>query len=213
MNRPIALAMAIIAVFLAALYAFVSLRSPTSGASGNATSIASGGAVGSATASGEHVNASEYLMAVEALKGILERARSVYLAALARGNGSGVYLTEPYSNLSRGLILNSTIVNETLLTIGNTSYTYVILNVYNASSGWNFTPQRVEVDGVVAELLPRNQTVTYTGGQPYEYLITYDGRAYRGTVWVMGVGLSLRFHEFVFNPSSSYPLSGSPRLG
>ncbi|MFP3203794.1 MAG: hypothetical protein RXR43_16800 [Sulfolobus sp.] len=29
----------------------------------------------------------------------------------------------------------------------------------------------------------------------------------------IGVGLSLRFHEFVFNLSSSFPLSGSPRLG
>jgi len=28
-----------------------------------------------------------------------------------------------------------------------------------------------------------------------------------------GVGLSLRFHEFVFNLSSSFPLFGSPRLG
>jgi hydrogenase expression/formation protein HypC len=27
---------------------------------------------------------------------------------------------------------------------------------------------------------------------------------------IMGVGLSLRFHEFVFNLSSSFPLSGSP---
>jgi hypothetical protein len=26
----------------------------------------------------------------------------------------------------------------------------------------------------------------------------------------LGVGLSLRFHEFVFNLSSSFPLSGSP---
>ncbi|PVU77866.1 hypothetical protein DDW12_05350 [Sulfolobus islandicus] len=26
----------------------------------------------------------------------------------------------------------------------------------------------------------------------------------------IGVGLSLRFHEFVFNLSSSFPLSGSP---
>ncbi|WP_080513563.1 SDR family NAD(P)-dependent oxidoreductase [Saccharolobus islandicus] len=31
-----------------------------------------------------------------------------------------------------------------------------------------------------------------------------------GATVVLGVGLSLRFHEFVFNLSSSFPLSGSP---
>ena len=124
-------------------------------------------------------NSSLYRLAVENLKEILREAKNIYLEALEKNETWRILIYEPYSNCSRVFILNSTTINETILYIGNTTYRYIIVNIYNHESKFSFMPQRIRVDDVSIELLPRSKSVTYMGAMPYEYLTNYGCRAYR----------------------------------
>ena len=74
--------------------------------------------------------------------------------------------------------MNSTIINETTLSIGNRVYRYVIVSIYYSESKLNFMPQEIRVDDVFIKYLPRNKSVTYTGIIPYSYLMRYRGKTY-----------------------------------
>ena len=124
-----------------------------------------------------------YRLAVRELKKILERARDVYLDALRRNNTRGIFVCAPYSNLSKTLILDTTIVNETTLLIGHRAYRYIVVHIYDAESKLDFMPKKILVGNMLARLVPRNKSVTYTGMTPYEYLVSYAGRVYRASFW------------------------------
>ncbi len=124
-------------------------------------------------------NSSSYKLAVRTLKEILREAKNIYLNALEKKETWRILIYEPYSNFSKTFILNSTIVNETVLYMGNTIYRYVIVSVYNHESKFSFMPQRIRVSNIFVELLPRNKSVTCTGAIPYEYSMNYRGKVYR----------------------------------
>lgn len=117
-----------------------------------------------------------YKLAVKELKNILEEAKEIYLRALKKNETWRIMFYKPYSNFSKMFILNATIVNETTLLVGHTVYRYIIVHVYDAKSKLNFMPQRIQVNSILVELLPRNNSITYTGIVPYEYLVTYEGK-------------------------------------
>jgi len=123
-----------------------------------------------------------YSLAVENFKNILRQAREIYISAI-RINESQLISID---NFSKMLILNSTIVNETTLCMNNTDYTYILLQVYNANSNFTFCPQRIEINNVSVELLPKSPSVTYTGGTAFNYMINYDGNLYNVTFYFAG---------------------------
>ncbi|MGC8571229.1 MAG: hypothetical protein ACP5L1_07920 [Caldivirga sp.] len=92
--------------------------------------------------------------------------------------------------LARSLILNSTIFNETTLLINGTPYRYIILSVWCRDCGFSFELSNASMDGVSIYLRPRNTTVTYTGGLPFTYVMSYDGVRYEFTLWYIGVQIA-----------------------
>ncbi len=120
-----------------------------------------------------------YKLAVKELKNILEEAKDIYLNAVKKNETWKILIYEPYSNFSKILILNTTIVNETTLLVGHTVYKYIVVHVYEAESKLSFMPQRIRVNGILVELLPRNKSITYTGIVPYDYLVSYKCKKYR----------------------------------
>jgi len=126
--------------------------------------------------------AENYSLAVENFEKILGQAREIYLNAI-RNNET---LPISIDNFSKMLILNSTIVNETTLYMNNTDYTYVILQVYNANNNFTFCPQRIEINNISVELIPKNPSVTYTGGTAFNYMINYDNNSYNATFYFIG---------------------------
>ena len=127
-----------------------------------------------------------YKLAIKEVERILEEARDIYLNALSRNETWAILIREPYSNLSRMFILDTTIIDETTLLINHTAYRYLVVHVYDAESKTSFMPQRIQVDSMIVELLPRNNTVTYTGGVIYDYIVSYRGRSFRASFTSIG---------------------------
>jgi hypothetical protein len=113
---------------------------------------------------------------------VLAEARELYENAVETNKG---YLVS-VDNFSEELILNSTLINDSVMAVGHRLYKYVILQLYYQPENFSYTPQEVQVDGVKAILLPRPENVTYTGGQEYRYLVTYEGRTYNVTLFFIG---------------------------
>ena len=120
-----------------------------------------------------------YRLAIKELKKILEEARDAYLNALRKNETWTIFIYKPYSNLSKTFILNTTIVNETTLLIDHIVYNYIIIHIYDAESKIDFMPQGIKFNNIFIELLPRNNSITYTGIVPYNYLVNYRGKTYR----------------------------------
>lgn len=115
---------------------------------------------------------------------ILIDAKETYLNATEE-NKTGMYLIyEPYSNFSKEFILNATFINGSTILIGHTLYKYIILHVYYEN--FDYIPQKIQANGIKVELLPNPSTVTYTGGEAYHYLITYDNKTYNVTLYSIG---------------------------
>ncbi|QXJ32377.1 hypothetical protein [Saccharolobus shibatae] len=117
-------------------------------------------------------------------KKILIDAKETYLNATEE-NKTGIYLIyEPYSNFSKEFILNATFINGSTVVIGHTLYKYIILHVYYEN--FDYIPQKIQVNGIEVELLPNPSSITYTGGEAYHYLITYDNKTYNVTLYSIG---------------------------
>ncbi len=83
------------------------------------------------------------------------------------------------------LYLNTTIANETTLSIGNTTYRYVIVIIYDSEK--SFGPKRIQVSGILVKYLPpRNRTITNTGVVASDYLVSYGGKAYKVSLGFIG---------------------------
>ncbi|AAL82121.1 hypothetical protein PFDSM3638_10065 [Pyrococcus furiosus DSM 3638] len=119
-----------------------------------------------------------YKLATKEFSNILKEAKDLYLNVLKMNETWKILIYEPYSNFSKTFILNTTILNETTLLIDHAVYKYVVVHVYNAESKFNFMPQRIHVDDLLIELLPRNKSVTYTGVISYNYRISYGNETY-----------------------------------
>lgn len=118
--------------------------------------------------------------ALDYAKKILTYAKEIYLNATEE-NKKGIYSID---NFSKEFILNATFINGSTAAIGRTLYKYVILHVYYEK--FDYTPQKIQVNGIKVELLPKPSSVTYTGGQVYHYLITYGGKTYNVTLYSIG---------------------------
>jgi hypothetical protein len=115
---------------------------------------------------------------------ILIDAKETYLNATEE-NKTWMYLIyEPYSNFSKEFILNATFINGSTISIGHVLYKYLILHVYYENS--DYTPQKIQANGIKVELLPNPSSVTYTGGEAYHYLITCDNMTYNVTLYSIG---------------------------
>ncbi len=141
------------------------------------TSIATNSSISSPSTSNEYlrisgVNRHEYALALKNLKYILNEARKMYTELVEKN--------EPYmmslDNFSEIFIEKASIINETTIRIGNESYRYVVFMVYNNKNKFSFSPSRLVVNDIEVRLLPRNKSVTYTGGLPYHYLIKYEDK-------------------------------------
>ncbi|MFP3319574.1 MAG: hypothetical protein RXO24_03355 [Acidilobus sp.] len=113
---------------------------------------------------------------------VLAEARELYENAVEANRS---YLVS-VDNLSEELILNSTFMNGSVIAVGHALYKYVILQLYYQPENFSYAPQEVQAGGIKAVLLPKPENVTYTGGQEYHYLITYEGRAYSVTLFFVG---------------------------
>ncbi len=115
--------------------------------------------------------ASSYKLAVKLLKEVLMEARETYLKAVRENEAWRLLIHESYSNFSKALILNSTIVNDTTIIVNGVAYRYVIVRVYDGEDNIYITPGKIRVGNILVELIPRNKSMTYTGGLPYDYLV------------------------------------------
>jgi len=113
---------------------------------------------------------------------VLAEARELYKNAVETNRSHLVSV----DNLSEELILNSTFMNGSVIAVGHALYKYVVLQLYYQPENFSYAPQEVQVDGIKAALLPKPENVTYTGGQEYRYMITYEGRAYSVTLFSVG---------------------------
>ncbi len=139
------------------------------------------------------VSKREYALALENFKHILKEAREVYAELVGKGK---LYMMN-LDNFSKLFIEKASIVNETTIRIGNELYRYVVFHVYNTKNKFLFDPKKLMVNGIEIRLLPRNRSVTYTGGLPYSYLIMYGSEVCR-----------VRFFEIGF-VTANYNLLGS----
>ncbi len=81
------------------------------------------------------------------------------------------------------LILNGSVVNSSVLRIGNTFYRLIIVRLVGENRLY-FMPKKVKVGNIEVEMLPRNKSVTYTGMLPYEYAMKFDGKTCRVVFWL-----------------------------
>ena len=77
-------------------------------------------------------------------------------------------------------------MNETTLSIGHTVYKYMVVHVYDAESKIDLMPQRIQVNSILVELLPKNTSVTYTCKIPYNYLVSYGDKTNRISFFSVG---------------------------
>jgi len=110
-----------------------------------------------------------YRLAVDLMKSELEEAKALYRAAASKKENENVL--KSLSNISRALLINSTVINETVIRIGNVTYNYVVLSVYDyndpqCEGDVEFSPNILRANDVTARLIPSNWTrgtATYTG--------------------------------------------------
>lgn len=130
--------------------------------------------------------APSYRLAVKLLKEILGEARETYLDAVKENETWRLLIYEPYSSFSKALILNSTIVNDTTIVVNGVAYRYVIVRVDDGEDNIYITPQRIRVGNILVELLPRNKSLTYTGGLPYDYLVHVGNKVCKARFYFIG---------------------------
>jgi len=102
---------------------------------------------------------------------ILREARDTYLRVLKLNK---TYLLSWVDNFSKALIFNGSIINASVLRVGDKLYRFVIIFLYDGEKNIGFMPKEIVVEGIEVRMLPR--TVTWTGIVPYDYLLKYDGR-------------------------------------
>lgn len=129
------------------------------------------------------VGSPRYDLAVETLKEILKEAKP-YLHGVRRNESWGSSV--PPSELDTALILNSTIVNETTLRVGNATYKYVIVQAWDNERHVRVEPEEIKVSNVIIERVPENKSVTTTGGTVYDYLIRVGNRVCRARFYYIG---------------------------
>lgn len=131
------------------------------------------------------LNDPTYRLAANLMKDELEEAKSIYQVAVLTKENKNVL--NSLSNLSKALLSNSTVINETVIKVGNVTYTYLVLSVYDShdphcKEDVKFLPDIVDVVGVVAHLLPQNwttSTATYTGVPYTTYIVAVGNRTCR----------------------------------
>ncbi len=84
------------------------------------------------------------------------------------------------------LILDSTIVNETTLVIGNTTYEYVVIRAWDHKHHVQVDPEEIVVDDILIKQVPRNKSVTTTGGTPFNYVVHVGNRTCHVTFYYIG---------------------------
>ncbi len=110
-----------------------------------------------------------YRLAVDLMKGELEEAKALYRVAASKKENENVL--KSLSNISRLFLSNSTVINETTIRVGNATYNYVVLSVYDyndphCEGDVKFSPDILRVNDVTVRLIPSNWTrgtATYTG--------------------------------------------------
>ncbi len=139
--------------------------------------------------------AGQNLTALNYAKKILSDAREIYLKAIKENKTQAWCLVS--DSFTEEFILNATFINESTISIGHSLYKYLILYVYY--EGFDYSPQKIKANGIEVELLPKPSTVTYTGGQIYNYRVTYNIKTYNATLYSIGI------------VESSFYLTGSTR--
>ncbi len=121
-----------------------------------------------------------YSLQTEILIRVLQDAREKYL-----GSKESCVL----SGLAKDLVMNSEIINDTHVRIGAKLYRYSILRLHRGNV--YFDAKRTKLDGIKIVEIPRNKSVTYTGGIPTTYeLISSSGRKCVFRIWTIGLVIS-----------------------
>ncbi|WP_297417212.1 hypothetical protein [Thermococcus sp.] len=118
-----------------------------------------------------------YRLAVDLMKSELEEVRALYRVATSREGNENVLRS--LSNISLLLLSNSTVINETVIRVGNATYNYVVLSVYDyndpdCDGDVEFSPNILRVNNIAVRLTPSNWTrgtVTYTGIPYSTYMV------------------------------------------
>ncbi len=121
-----------------------------------------------------------YRLAVDLMRGELEEAKALYRVAASKKENENALRS--LSNISRLLLSDSTVLNETTIRIGNATYDYIVLSVYDyddphCEGDVKFSPDIFRVNDVTARLIPSNWTrgtATYTG-IPYSTYVVRIG--------------------------------------
>ncbi len=110
-----------------------------------------------------------YRLAVNLMKDELEEAKALYRVAASKKENENVL--KSLSSVSILFLSNSTVINETTIRVGNATYNYVVLSVYDyndphCEGDVKFSPDILRVNDVTVRLIPSNWTrgtATYTG--------------------------------------------------
>jgi len=121
---------------------------------------------------GLHTAASSVL-AIEILRSVVSEARKLLHSQVAHG-------------LATELVERSRIVNSSLVLINGAAYRYIVVQAIDAEHRVSIAPQRISIDGVSIELLPRSTSTTFTGGTQYTYLVKLGNRVCRVSFYLIG---------------------------
>ncbi len=126
---------------------------------------------------------------IHLVEDFLREARNVYLNktcpkdVFTCGNSN-------VDSLTLKIIFNATIENDTIVVDG-VKYRYMIVGFYDKEKNISIFPEKITApDSISIEYIPRNKSVTYTGGQPYTFLVRVNGETCKFTFWYIGFQIS-----------------------
>ncbi len=88
------------------------------------------------------------------------------------------------SGLARELVLRGKVVNSSFIRIGSELFRYAVIRLRIGPVSYG--AKVVELDGVEVKEVPRNASVTYTGGIPTNFVLKWSGGSCRFRVWTIG---------------------------
>jgi len=118
----------------------------------------------------------------------LYEARSVYLGK-ACPRDVFVCNKPNVDNFTLAVIFNATIKGD-VMKINGVRYKFIVVRYYDKEKNVSIFPKKIAHGDICIEYIPRNKSVTYTGGLPYTYIVHVGNKTYKFTFWYIGFFIS-----------------------